>query len=146
MKIHGGTNFDPSYGSSIALTEDTGRFEGTGRCENKPNAIDWINGYKPCRDRDGDDDRKRDHGSYERGPIGDPQVAAEIRHLLHELEALLRGGPDTDRVRLHHREPIDADRISFGNWGKPPIDVDRISFGHKTPLEADKFGFGVGEE
>jgi len=147
VKINGGTNFDPTYDTSNALSEHTGRLEGTGRSESKPNAIDWINGYSPLRGRDGDDYRKRDHRSHERGPIGDPQVAAEIRHLLQELEGLLRGGSsDTDRFRLHHREPIDADRFSFGNWGKAPIDADKISFRHKTPLDADKISFGVGEE
>ena len=148
MKINGGTNFDPVYGSSNAVSEDTGRFGSTGRSENKPNSIDWINGYNPGRDRDSDDYRKRDHRGHERGPIGDPQVAAEIRHLLQELEGVLRcgqGSSDSYRFRVHHREPIDADRISFGNWGKPPMDADRISFRHKTPLDADKISFGVEE-
>ena len=146
MKINGGTNFDPTYDSSNPLSEGTARLERTGRCENKPNSIDWINGYNPGRDCDGDDYRKRDH--RERGPIGDPQVAAEIRHLLQELEGLLRGGQgssDTDRFRLHRREPIDADRISFRSWGKAPINVDRISFGKKPPVDADKISFGVEE-
>ena len=70
-----------------------------------------------------------------RGPISDPLTEGVIKMLLSELQAL---------ERPVCKQPIDADRISFGH-SPQPIDADKISFGIK-PLDADKISFGSGDK
>ena len=89
-----------------------------------------------------------EHGQHHephRGPIGDPFIENVFKMLLSELEALegsrCKQPIDADRISFGRApQPIDADKISFG---PKPIDADRISFGQTPqPIDADKISFG----
>ena len=143
-RINGGDNYNSIYNASNNATQDQ-NVAGLG--ENKlsdvnGNCLAWPKDNRD-RDRDGDGGDHRTHHHHhhhhQRGPIGDPQVAAEIKHLLQELEQLLQGAfggnqfggcnPFGGGQMYPMRPPIDADKISFGgNINKAPIDADKISF------------------
>ena len=106
MKINSGPDPNRIYGSYELPSQDSACLESAGRCQNNPSGIDWANGYN--RDRACDGDNYRTHGDrgHEGGRIGDPQVAAEIRHLLQELENVLKGSRRFTSHAVPERLPL----------------------------------------
>ncbi|HMK22899.1 MAG TPA: hypothetical protein VK466_11240, partial [Terriglobales bacterium] len=90
MKINSGDNYNSIYNATDLSTQNQ-NVAGLGENKlsevNEQNCLAWPKNYErrepgdECRDH-----RAHHHHHHQRNPIGDPQVAAEIKHLLQQLE------------------------------------------------------------